>query len=97
MTGIIYPIVVAWTWGVGWLTTMGFSDFAGSGVVHLTGGIAGLAGAVICGPRLGRFSSIRAGGDVDIKPNQISQGLVDGYKQVYQKFMSKEWYILRVH
>jgi ammonium transporter, Amt family len=97
MTGIIYPIVVAWTWGGGWLTTMGFSDFAGSGVVHLTGGIAGLTGAVICGPRLGRFSTIRAGGDVDIKPNQISPGLVDGYKQVYQKFMSKEWDILRVH
>lgn len=55
MTGFIYPVVVAWSWGGGFLTSWGFSDFAGSGVVHLTGGIAGLAGAVICGPRLGRF------------------------------------------
>jgi ammonia channel protein AmtB len=97
MTGFIYPIVVAWTWGAGWLYEMGFADFAGSGVVHLTGGIAGLAGAAICGPRLGKFSTIRTGGDVDSRPNQVSPGLVDGYKQVYQKFMSKEWDILRVH
>lgn len=55
MTGFIYPIVVAWTWGAGWLYEMGYLDFAGSGVVHLTGGVAGLAGAAICGPRLGRF------------------------------------------
>jgi Amt family ammonium transporter len=59
MTGIIYPIIVAWTWGGGWLTVMGFIDFAGSGVVHLTGGIAGLAGAVICGPRLGKFEEFK--------------------------------------
>ena len=55
MTGFIYPVVVAWTWGGGYLAGMGFSDFAGSGVVHLTGGIAGLAGAAICGPRMGKF------------------------------------------
>ena len=55
MTGFIYPVVVAWTWGGGYLAEMGFSDFAGSGVVHLTGGIAGLAGAAICGPRMGKF------------------------------------------
>ena len=61
MTGFIYPVVVAWTWGGGWLAEMGFSDFAGSGVVHLTGGIAGLAGAAICGPRMGRFDKIRIG------------------------------------
>jgi Amt family ammonium transporter len=55
MTGFIYPVVVAWTWGGGFLTSWGFSDFAGSGVVHLTGGISGLAGAVICGARIGKF------------------------------------------
>jgi ammonia channel protein AmtB len=55
MTGFIYPIVVCWTWGGGFLTGWGFSDFAGSGVVHLTGGISGFTGAYICGPRLGRF------------------------------------------
>ena len=61
MTGFIYPVVVAWTWGGGYLAEMGFSDFAGSGVVHLTGGIAGLAGAAICGPRMGKFDKIRIG------------------------------------
>ena len=55
MTGFIYPVIVAWTWGGGFLTGWGFSDFAGSGVVHLTGGISGLAGAYICGPRFDKF------------------------------------------
>lgn len=59
MTGFIYPVVVAWIWGGGWLSVMGFSDFAGSAVVHLTGGVAGLAGAVICGARLGRFEDFK--------------------------------------
>jgi len=61
MIGFIYPIIVAWTWGEGWLFAMGFSDFAGSGIVHMTGGIAGLTGAIICGPRLGRFTDMRSG------------------------------------
>mmetsp|Transcript_4543 Transcript_4543/g.7731 ORF Transcript_4543/g.7731 Transcript_4543/m.7731 type:complete len:142 (+) Transcript_4543:468-893(+) len=64
MTGFIYPTIVAWTWGEGWLFKLGFVDFAGSGVVHLTGGIAGLTSAYFCGPRLGRFKPIRAIGDV---------------------------------
>lgn len=55
MTGFIYPMVVAWTWGGGFLAKWGFTDFAGSGVVHLTGGISGLTGAFIVGPRLGKF------------------------------------------
>jgi Amt family ammonium transporter len=64
MTGFVYPVVVAWTWGNGWLTAMGFKDFAGSGVVHLTGGISGLVGAIIVGPRLGKFKAIRRDDDV---------------------------------
>ena len=57
LTGVIYPIVGAWTWGGGWLSEMGFQDFAGSTIVHSTGGWAALAGALILGPRLGKFRS----------------------------------------
>lgn len=59
LTGLIYPISGYWKWGGGWLTQfdgdMAFQDFAGSAVVHAVGGFAGLAGAIILGPRLGRF------------------------------------------
>ncbi len=55
LTAIIYPIVGAWTWGGGWLNEMGFQDFAGSTIVHSTGGWAALAGAMVIGPRLGKF------------------------------------------
>ena len=61
MIGFIYPTVVAWTWGKGWLYIMGYKDFAGSGVVHITGGFAGLVGAIVTGPRIGRFQDIRSG------------------------------------
>jgi len=57
LTGIIYPIQGSWQWGGGWLSEMGFSDFAGSTIVHSTGGWAALAGAIILGPRLGKYSS----------------------------------------
>jgi Amt family ammonium transporter len=56
LTGLIYPISGSWKWGGGWLHAMGFYDFAGSIVVHAVGGFAGLAGAIVLGPRLGRFS-----------------------------------------
>ena len=65
LAGIIYPVVGAWTWGAGWLggddglvaqwTGTAFKDFAGSTIVHSTGGWAALAGALIVGPRLGKF------------------------------------------
>ena len=55
LTGFIYPIVGAWTWGAGWLADMGFKDFAGSTIVHSTGGWAALAGALVVGPRIGKF------------------------------------------
>jgi len=55
LTGLIYPISGYWKWGGGWLDAMGFYDFAGSVVVHAVGGFAGLAGAIVLGPRLGRF------------------------------------------
>ncbi len=61
---IYYPIFGAWTWGGGWLAKagnsmglgLGYVDFAGSGVVHAVGGVAGLAGAVVLGPRIGKYN-----------------------------------------
>lgn len=55
ITGLIYPISGMWMWGYGWLYDLGFKDFAGSTVVHLVGGMAGLAGAIALGPRIGKF------------------------------------------
>jgi len=60
MAAFIYPVIVAWTWGYGFLASganmeVGFMDFAGSGVVHLTGGVSALAGAVVLGARRGRW------------------------------------------
>ena len=66
LSGIIYPIVMGWQWGGGWLASIGFSDFAGSTLVHSTGGAAALAGAIIIGPRLGRFT--KSGSPAPIKP-----------------------------
>ena len=55
LTCILYPTVGAWTWGGGWLSELGFMDFAGSTVVHSTGGWAALAGVVVVGARTGKF------------------------------------------
>lgn len=55
LTGILYPITGSWQWGGGWLAEMGFSDFAGSTLVHSVGGWAALAGALILGARAGRY------------------------------------------
>ncbi len=56
ITGLIYPVVGHWIWGGGWLAQMGFTDFAGSTVVHSVGGWASLAGTVALGPRIGKYS-----------------------------------------
>jgi Amt family ammonium transporter len=56
ITGLVYPISGMWKWGGGALHALGFQDFAGSVVVHAVGGFAGLAGALVLGPRLGRFT-----------------------------------------
>ncbi len=59
MSGLIYPISGHWAWGGGFLQQLGFHDFAGGGVVHMAGGIAALAGAMILGPRLGKYNENR--------------------------------------
>lgn len=56
MTALIYPVVGAWTWGGGWLDELGFADFAGSTIVHLTGGMAALVAAAVLGPRIGKYA-----------------------------------------
>ena len=55
LTGVLYPITGSWTWGGGWLAEMGFSDFAGSTIVHSVGGWAALTGAIILGARKGKY------------------------------------------
>ena len=55
LTAVIYPIQASWKWGGGFLDVMGFQDFAGSTVVHSVGGWAALTGAIILGPRLGKY------------------------------------------
>ena len=57
MSGFIYPISMGWQWGGGWLATTGFSDFAGSTLVHACGGAAALAGVIVLGARNGRFGT----------------------------------------
>ncbi len=55
ISAFIYPVYGHWVWGGGWLSQMGFHDFAGSGVVHALGGFVGLAGAMVLGPRFGKY------------------------------------------
>ncbi len=56
MTALIYPISGHWMWGGGWLSQLGFIDFAGSTIVHAVGGFAGLAAAWVLGPRIGKYN-----------------------------------------
>ena len=65
LTGFIYPIAGSWQWGGGWLSEMGFSDFAGSTLVHSVGGWAALAGAILLGARKGKYGE---GGQVTPMP-----------------------------
>ena len=62
-TALVYPVVGHWVWGGGWLSERGFVDFAGSTVVHAVGGAMALAGALLIGPRLGKY-----GKDGNVRP-----------------------------
>ncbi len=57
LVAVIYPVTGHWTWGGGWLSELGFGDFAGSTIVHSVGGWAALTGAIILGPRLGKYTA----------------------------------------
>ena len=65
LTAIVYPVQGSWVWGGGWLAELGFSDFAGSTLVHSTGGWAALAGALVLGARRGKYGS---GGRINPMP-----------------------------
>jgi len=71
--GIVYPIIGSWQWGGGWLKTLGFYDFAGSTLVHSVGGWGALAGAMVLGPRIGKYVD---GKSVTIPPHNFSLAVI---------------------
>ena len=64
VSALVYPVIGHWVWGGGWLAELNFADFAGSAVVHTTGGVAALVGTIILGPRTGKYRA-------DGKPNVL--------------------------
>ena len=76
MTGIVYPVIGHWVWGGGWLSQIGFSDFAGSGAVHMCGGIAALVATIGVGPRIGKYVN---GKSVAIPGHNISMAMLGGF------------------
>jgi len=78
LTGFVYPVVSHWAWDSdGWLNERGYTDFAGSGVVHLTGGTCALVGAFFMGPRLGRFDN--DGKPIDIPGHSVPLAGLGGF------------------
>lgn len=75
ISGLIYPIEAHWIWGGGWLSQMGFHDFAGSCAIHMVGGIAAIIGAKMVGARIGKF-------DKDEKGNVIKVNAIPGHNIV---------------
>ena len=61
ISALIYPIEAHWVWGGGWLSQMGFHDFAGSAAIHMVGGLSALIGAKMLGPRIGKFVKDKSG------------------------------------
>ncbi len=77
MTSIVYPIVGHWVWGGGWLSRIGFADFAGSATVHMVGGTAALMGAIFVGPRIGKYN--KDGTSNAIPGHNIPMGILGGF------------------
>ena len=76
ISAIVYPISGHWVWGGGWLSQMGFHDFAGSGVVHMVGGLIALAGAYLVGPRNGKYN--KDGSANEFKPTNYPYIILGG-------------------
>lgn len=76
LTGFVYPVIAHWAWsGDGWLGAQSYHDFAGSGVVHLTGGVSALVGAIMLGPRIGRFGE----GGCEIRGHSVPLAGLGGF------------------
>ena len=104
MSGLIYPVIVASIWANdGWLRLgkwnngVGFQDFAGAGVVHLTGGVAGFIGAWIIGPRIGIYKEKIEDEEEHTNTNDKLKIDPHGYAKIVKKYEKGEWDILRVH
>lgn len=104
LTGFIYPVIVAGTWNSGgWLSAgkwngdVGYSDFAGSGIVHLCGGVAGFVGAMIIGPRIGLYDDAAPGTNPDGGEPVYTESDPNGYENIVAKYKNKDWDILRIH
>ena len=76
MCSVIYPVPASWVWGGGWLSEYGFADYAGSGIVCMTGGFAGFSGSVLLGPRIGRFDE-----DLDYKNTKKKMQMLSKERQ----------------
>ena len=74
LVAFVYPVTGHWIWGGGWLASAGFWDFAGSTVVHSVGGWAALAGILVLGPRLGRYTA--DGRPLPILPHSMTSGVI---------------------
>ena len=72
----IYPIQGSWTWGGGWLSELGFADFAGSTIVHSVGGFAALAGVLLLGPRTGRYKADGSLNKRDFQPSNLTAATI---------------------
>lgn len=83
MAGLVYPVVLASTWGGGWLYKLGFRDSAGASIIHLVGGTAGFVGTYLMGPRLYKKHK-----KFKVKSQK---NLKNGYEIVAQKVRNKEW------
>merc|ERR1719258_439073 len=80
-TGMLYSVIVRWTWGGGFLSTLepvAYADFAGSGVVHLTGGVAAFVGAAIVGPRAGLYDPSQIRSEIDVYTKHSYDSVVMG-------------------
>lgn len=92
LTGFVYPVVACWTWGSGWLAYKGYYDFAGSGIVHMTGGVAGFFATMVIGPRLGYFSPVN-----ENHSEEALEANPTGYAQILERFNKGDWDISRLH